>query len=235
MAHTAQKAVASVVSRGARGEEEFIAALAAGEPAAAQEAWNRFAPMIHDLLRRGLGPRADVEDAMQEVFLRVFRRVETLRDPSTLRSFVFSIGVRVLRWQLRRRHVRRIVGLSRDGDLPESPHQPADSVAREALRRFYTLLDTVGPLDRTIFVLRNAEEMSLPEIARAAGVSLSTVKRRLAKVSARMARLAEADPLVSTYLSGQGWMAQVSTDVDKKQEDAVVVSTRRRKQSDTLS
>jgi hypothetical protein len=108
-------------------------------------------------------------------------------------------------------------------------------VAREALRRFYTLLDTVGPLDRTIFVLRNAEEMSLPEIARAAGVSLSTVKRRLAKVSARMARLAEADPLVSTYLSGQGWLAQVSTDVDKKHDDAVVVPTRRRKQSDTLS
>jgi RNA polymerase sigma-70 factor (ECF subfamily) len=192
-------------SSDARTEEKFIAALAAGDPVAAEEAWNRYAPMIHDLFRRGLGPRAELEDAVQEAFLRVFRRIGTLRDPAMLRSFVFSIGVNVLRWQLRRRVIRRIVGLSLDGALPEPVGQPADMDAREALRRFYALLDKLGPLDRTIFILRHAHEMSLPEIARVTGSSLSTVKRRLGRVAPRLARLAQADSILSTYLSPNGW------------------------------
>jgi RNA polymerase sigma-70 factor, ECF subfamily len=181
--------------------EAFLSALIRGAPWAAQEAWNRYAPMVHDLLRRGLGPSADLDDLVQEVFLRLFRKAATLRDAMALRSYVFSIGVRVMRWQLRRRMVRRWVGLSPTGELPDVAQPPIDVDAREALRHLYALLEKVSPSDRTIFVLRQSEELSLPEIASIVEMSLSTVKRRLGRVSARMARLVRADPLLAAYVS----------------------------------
>ena len=181
--------------------EAFLSALIRGAPWAAEEAWNRYAAMVHDLLRRGMGPGADLDDVVQEVFLRLFRKVRTLRDATALRSFVFSIAARVMRWQLRRRMIRRWVGLSESGILPEVSQPPLDVEAREALRRLYTLLEKLSPLDRTIFVLRQSEELSLPEIATAVEMSLSTVKRRLGRTSARVARLVRADPLLSTYVS----------------------------------
>jgi len=181
--------------------EAFLSALIRGAPWAAEEAWNRYAPMVHDLLRRGLGPGADLDDHVQEVFLRLFRKAATLRDAMALRSFVFSIGARVMRWQLRRRMVRRWVGLSPTGELPDVAQPPVDVDAREALRRLYALLEKLGPADRTIFVLRQSEELTLPEIASAVEMSLSTVKRRLERVSARMARLVRSDPLLSAYVS----------------------------------
>jgi RNA polymerase sigma-70 factor, ECF subfamily len=184
--------------------EAFLSALVRGASWAAEEAWNRYSSMVYDLLQRGLGPEADLDDAVQEVFLRLFHRVKTLRDATSLRSFVFSVAVRVLRWQLRRRMVRRWVGLSDSGDLPEVGQQPVDAEAREALRRVYAIFEKLTPADRTLFILRQTEEMSLPEIARAVDLSLSTVKRRLARTTRRVLRQVEADPLLSTYLSRKG-------------------------------
>jgi RNA polymerase sigma-70 factor (ECF subfamily) len=157
--------------------------------------------MVFDLLRRGMGPNADLDDCVQEVFLRAFRKVKVLRDATALRSFVYSIAVRVMRWQLRRRRIRRWVGLSDTGELPEFGQPPLDIEAREALRRTYALLEKLSTLDRTIFVLRQSEDLTLPEIASAVEMSLSTVKRRLSRTSSRVARLVQADPLLSTYLS----------------------------------
>jgi RNA polymerase sigma-70 factor (ECF subfamily) len=184
--------------------EAFLSALIRGAPWAAEEAWNRFAPMVYSFLRRGLGPGADVDDVVQEVFLRVFRRVKTLRDASALRSFVFSIAVRVMRWQLRRRIVRRWVRLSETGELPEISQPPMDVEAREVLRRLYAIFDKLSPADRTIFVLRQIEDLSLPEIARTVELSLSTVKRRLTRTSERVERLVAADPLLASRLVGLG-------------------------------
>jgi RNA polymerase sigma-70 factor (ECF subfamily) len=135
------------------------------------------------------------------LFFSLFFNPARQRDAMAHRSFVFSIGARVMRWQLRRRMVRRWVGLSLTGELPDVAQPPVDVDAREALRRLYALLEKLGPADRTIFVLRQSEELSLPEIASTVEMSLSTVKRRLGRVSARMARLVRADPLLSAYVS----------------------------------
>lgn len=205
--------------------EAFLSALVRGAPWAAEEAWSRYSTMVYDLLRRGLGPGADVDDAVQEVFLRVFERVKTLRDSTALRSFVFSIGVRVMRWQLRRRMIRRWVMLSPSGDLPEIGQAPVDTEAREALRRVYELLEHLKPLDRTIFILRQSEDMSLPEIARAVEVSLSMVKRRFKRTAARMGRLIQADPLLCTYVSRHGLFSE-DPDGGKGGEDAGLAEER---------
>lgn len=82
-------------------------AAVAGEPWAQREVWEQYAPMVKGVLRRALGPEHDFDDLLQDVFLRVFHRVSGLRDPNALRSFVYSVTIRVVRWEIRRAQSRR--------------------------------------------------------------------------------------------------------------------------------
>lgn len=185
--------------RGGTDESEVARALIEGEPWAATAVWNAHAPKVFRIVARVLGPGADAEDVTQEVFVRVFSRVSGLRDPDALGSFVFSVTVRLLKWELRRRRVRRILQLADTADLPEQAVAPADSEAREALGRLYAILDTLSADDRTAFVLRHMEGMSLPEIAEATGSSLATVKRRLSRATERVSSKVEEDMSLSAY------------------------------------
>src|SRR4051812_27637309 len=72
---------------------ELVAALGRGEPWAAQEVWDRHAGSVRRLMARALGPRPEVEDLTQEVFMRVFSRIGALRDPGALREFVIAVAV----------------------------------------------------------------------------------------------------------------------------------------------
>src|SRR5262245_16787470 len=161
-------------------------ALIARDPRAPRVLWQRFSPMVFRMLKRALGPGHDIEDLAQEVFLCVFEKVRGLREPKALKAFVISVTVLTTRHELRRRWVRRWVKLSHKGDLAETETITAttesDTDAREALARFYGILDRVNASDRTAFVLRYMEGLELTEVASAMGLSLATTKRRLSKV-----------------------------------------------------
>ena len=173
----------------------------AGEPAAAGIVWERFSPLVRGLIRRSLGPEGDVEDHVQDVFLRFFEQVGELRDPAAVRSFLVGITVRVLRGELRRRRVRRWLRLTDAGEMPDAPAPPGDDDAREALRRLYRLLDGIEDDARLAFALRFVEGLELTEVAASLGASLATTKRRLAKVSARVLAAAKNDPVLVGYLA----------------------------------
>ena len=103
------------------------------------------------------------------------------------------------RHELRRRWVRRWVRLSGKTDAAELEVVTPDTDAREALARFYKILDRVNTTDRTAFVLRFMEGLELAEVAAALGLSLATTKRRLARVWARVLLLVERDPVLVEY------------------------------------
>jgi len=182
----------------------LVRALAAREEWAATATWNRYAPMVYGLLDRALGSAGESEDLTQEVFLRVFAAIRTLRDPSALRSFIYSSAVRMLRWHLRGKRIRRLLALSDSGELPDRASSGADSEGRELLQRFYRLLSLLSANDRTAYALRHIEGLSLEEIGNATGASLATVKRRIKRASTRVAILAKADPELSQYFAGAG-------------------------------
>ncbi len=97
-------------------DADLARALIAKDPQAPRALWRRFAPMVFRMLRRALGPGHDVEDLAQEVFLCVFEKVPTLREPKALKAFVISITVLTTRSELRRLWVRRWIRLSGKGD-----------------------------------------------------------------------------------------------------------------------
>lgn len=171
-----------------------------GQAGAAGLVWSRFSQLVRGLLRRSLGPQHDVEDHVQEVFLRFFGQLHELRDPAAVRSWLVGITVRVSRSELRRRRIRRWLHLTDDGELPDAPAPPRDEAAREALSRLYAILDRIDDEARLAFVLRHIEGLELTEVAAALGTSLATTKRRLAKVSARVLAQVERDPILADYV-----------------------------------
>jgi RNA polymerase sigma-70 factor, ECF subfamily len=164
-------------------------ALMRHEPWAARAVMERFQPSVQRLLSRMLGVGTDVEDTSQEVFLRLFARIDALEEPAALRAYLHSIAVRVACWELRRRAVRRSVLLSESGTLPE-PYQPLlDDKVQTELLRLSELLSELGSVERRAFVLRRIERRTFNEIADALGVSVSTAKRRVSRVLTRVERV----------------------------------------------
>jgi RNA polymerase sigma-70 factor, ECF subfamily len=182
-------------------DEALARAVAEGRPGAAPAAWRRFAPLVRRLLRRTLGPEDDIDDHVQEAFLRFFRSARDLRDPALLSSFVVGITMRVARTELRRRRLHRWIRLSETGVLSEASDCTTDPAGREAVRRLYAVLDRVDDRSRVLFVLRHVEGLELAEISQGLGCSLATTKRRLTRAVQRVLTLARREPALIAYLT----------------------------------
>lgn len=197
---TARRAYLTVVppAEGShRTDAELVAALLARDPSAPVLAFRKYAPRIFGIVQRTLGASSDAEDVTQEIFLRVFSRVHTLRDPEAFSSFVLSVALRVIKWHLRQRRVRKILHLVEL--VPEVSVPGLDIDARRTLRRFYEVLDTLPADERFVLALRHVEGMTVNEIAESAQISRSTVKRRLNKATARLSVKLAADPALAPY------------------------------------
>jgi RNA polymerase sigma-70 factor, ECF subfamily len=175
--------------------------LVEGDHRAPRVAWQRFAPMVHRMLKRAFGPEHDIDDLVQEVFLTLFRRVHTLREPQALQAFVISITAFVIRYELRRRRALRWL---RFGDPPDVPAADSDLDSREAVVRLYRILDRQDSVDRTVFVLRHLEGLELVEVSRALGISLATTKRRLARAWRRIVAGAKHDAALVSFMDKLG-------------------------------
>ncbi len=190
-------ALVTAPSRREVSDTELALGLREGEPWAVNEVWHRYAAMVLRMAERALGSRSDAEDLAQEVFYRVCQRAPGLRDPSSLRSFVYSIAVRLLKTTLRYRRLRRWLSFEGPETLADLPQRSADVEARDLLRRFYLLLDRLSARDRLVFLLRRVESMTIDEIATVMGVSESTVKRSLLHATERLSRWVRADPALA--------------------------------------
>jgi RNA polymerase sigma-70 factor, ECF subfamily len=176
----------------------LVRAAQAGKKDVILVVWDRYAPVVRRVLQRSLGPRHDVEDLVQDVFLGFYRNIDQVRDPAALKYFLIGIATRTAVSQIRKNRVRSFLRLTDDGELPERMTESDDGP--EALKRLYALLDTFSATDRMAFVLRHIEGLELEDVARALDVSLSTAKRLVSKTNARIVQLARKDALLSTYV-----------------------------------
>ena len=172
-----------------------------GDPKAQAAIWDRYAPLVRAIVRRSIGQESDVDDLVQEVFLRFYRNLQHLRSPEALRSFIFAISFRVTISELRSRRSRRWLRFG-DSNLPTDGARaipPADFEAREAMAGFFSILDRLDPTDRRAFVLYHVQDLELTEVATALGVSLATIKRRLLRIGCRVNAMADNDRRLSEY------------------------------------
>jgi len=134
-------------------------------------------------LRRLGVPRTALDDAVQEVFLIVHRRLPDFEGRSSVKSWLFGIALNV------HQHATRRVARHHPDDLP-APETvaattppvmtPQEELLRaEAVETLYRVLDELSPERRSTFVMAELEQLSAPAIAELTGIPLNTVYSRL--------------------------------------------------------
>ncbi len=131
-------------------------------------------------LRRLGVPEADVDDALQEVFVVVHRKLPAFEARSKVTTWLFGICFRVASEHQRRTHSRRedlTESLPDAADPGENPEERCEG--REARERLDEVLTQLDADKRAVFVLYEIDELSVDTIAEMVGVPVGTVYSRL--------------------------------------------------------
>jgi RNA polymerase sigma-70 factor, ECF subfamily len=142
----------------------------------------RTEPALRRLLGRLCGRHADLDDLVQETYLRVWRGFGRFRGESSLTTWMTRIAVNVSRNWARSR--RPTVALSECAEsvlglAPEAREAAVFNAYEQALAR-------LSPEQRAVFILHEAEGMSYQEIAMALGCPVGTVMSRLHRARTRL-------------------------------------------------
>lgn len=184
---------------------ELLRGLHARNPAAERRLLDTHAALVERILFRILGDIRSLEDMVQDVFARVFSRIDDVREPEALKPFITSVTVFVAREALRKKRRHRWLSFFASDDLPEVAAS-VDAEAREGVRAFYRALETLDPDERVAFTLRIVERQELTEVAAACNVSVATVKRRVQRAEATFVERCKRDEVLSTWLAeGDRW------------------------------
>jgi RNA polymerase sigma-70 factor (ECF subfamily) len=129
------------------------------------------------LLHLGV-PREALDDAAQELWLVVHRRLEQFEQRSQLKTWLFGIALNVAR-NHRRSELRRARGQTPPAELfPTVPDPEMLHAAQQAWDRVQTFLATLDEQRRAIFVCSLLEQMSAAETAEATGLDVTAVYHR---------------------------------------------------------
>jgi len=181
--------------------ERKEAAAASPEIPPFEAVYDTYFPYIWRSVQRLGVPASHADDAVQEVFIVVHRKLLQFEGRSTLKTWLYGIAVRVARiHRLRYARSTRLHEVAPDRIRAPDAAQPDERAANaEAARLVHALLAGLDDDQREAFVLAELEQLAAPEIAEALGVKLNTVYSRL-----RLARAAFAEA-AARHRARDGW------------------------------
>jgi len=152
-----------------------------GDARAFQELFRNHRRDVARLVGRLLGPRPEVEDVVQEVFIQVFRSLPNFRGDARFTTWLHRVTVNVTLMHLRAARSRPRLG-NELLDEPAAPEgdSPVDHAARnQRLRALYKILDTLSDKKRAVFILHDLDGVPAAQIAAMVDSPVLTVRTRL--------------------------------------------------------
>jgi RNA polymerase sigma-70 factor (ECF subfamily) len=170
-------------------QREWIEAAAQGDVVAFRRLYDRHFDFVARCVGRVMGPGPELEDVVQEVFVQVFRSLESYRHESAFTTWLYRVAYNVTVSHLRKKP--RTVELSAYRPLRDSKSSWGELEARDMCRVLYAALENVAPDHREAFLLYEVEGMKLREIAELAGVSINTIAARVRRTREKMHSILE--------------------------------------------
>jgi RNA polymerase sigma-70 factor (ECF subfamily) len=185
--HRANESSASALSA------TLLARVRDHDESAAREMVERLYPLVARVVHANLPRRDEPEDLMQEVFLKMFSRLEQFRGAVPFEHWVARIALTTCLDQLRRQRARpelRWADLSDDQlsvvETVTTGSEPADADAPQALALFNRLLDQLPPTDAWLLRQVELEQRSLAAICAATGWNGGATRVRLFRARRRL-------------------------------------------------
>jgi RNA polymerase sigma-70 factor, ECF subfamily len=160
----------------------LVARCQSGDEAAFGQLYREHRETVSRLVYRVLGPTAELEDVVQEVFLQVHRSIGRFRGQSQFSTWLHRVTVNVALQQIRRRRSQPIAYVTDPVELPEGTEDetPLDrALMGERLAAVYRVLERLSPKKRIVLVLHDLESVPAAEIAKIVGSNVLTVRTRL--------------------------------------------------------
>ena len=164
--------------------------VAGNQPQAAEELYDRFAPLVYRLAFQAMPTRADAEDAVQEIFVRLWRTADRY-DPkrAALVTWVMLISRRHLVDRLRRSRARVKAGALDEMQAESLGAPQVESAGMERDERFRELMGRVNKLpelQRTVVLRAYLGGQTLRQIGEELNTPLGTIKSALSRALVRL-------------------------------------------------
>lgn len=185
--------VAPLKARSGAGPSDaaLVVAARAGEAWAQEALFRRHAPRLNGLAFRVMGRDEDIDDLVQDAFVGALSALDRLEKPEAFASWIAGILVRQACKRIRRRRLLARIGLGRAAAPLDEEAMVGRSASPERaaeLRAIYAAVASMPADLRVPLVLHRVEGFGSEEIAALMGVSLATVKRRIAEADATLRR-----------------------------------------------
>lgn len=173
-------------------ESALIERLKTGDEEAFEAIFNLYSAKLYGVAQRILGEVADTEEVIQDVFWTVYRKAKFFRGNSQFSTWLYRLTVNAALGKIRRRKKNQEVEYEEylpkfqsDGHHLVRPvvdwsETVEEQYAKQELQQLLAAaLDELKPVDKSVVILSDLEDMSDREIARIVGLTVSAVKTRL--------------------------------------------------------
>ncbi len=172
-----------------RDEREMIASILAGQTQLFHELVRPYERSVFAMAMSFLRNQADAEDAAQEAFLKAYRNLAVFRGEAKFGTWLISITLNEARSRIRARNAAPMISIDEEPDEPGqfSPAMlrdwreiPSEALERQEVRHF--LQEAIAALPekyRTVFLLRDVDDLSTNEVAETLNISVASTKVRL--------------------------------------------------------
>ncbi len=180
---------------GRSGDNALVESILAGNVDDFEIIVDRFQGKLTNLVKRHLHREDELDDALQDIFLRVYSSLHRFKGRSNLYTWIYAIAGNYLVDRLRKRRHKKI---SHD-DLAESGREiPSEGIdggspaaaleRREDVRLVMLAMEDMDPLFKNVLILREIEDFNYEELSEILGVGMGTVKSRLFRARAELKR-----------------------------------------------
>jgi RNA polymerase sigma-70 factor (ECF subfamily) len=180
----------------AKDESALVTEAKAGSYAAFEELVNRYEKKIYRLGMNITGSPEDAEDVLQETFLKAFEHLPEFREDARFYTWIVRIAVNEALMKLRKRRASKEVPVEDSEDdegavtvreFADWKPNPEQQLARAELENILQNAIRALPLSfRTVFYLRDVEDLSTEETAELLNLSVGAVKARLFRARLRL-------------------------------------------------
>ena len=170
-------------------ETTLVSQARGGDTRAFAELVKHYEGKIFRLAQHITQNREDAEDVLQETFLKAYEHLDQFQGNSKFYTWIVRIAVNQALMKLRRRRTDKTVSLDETIDTGEDTvtreiaawdEDPEQRFSREELGELLdTAIQSLAPAYRSVFLLRDVDDLSTEETAEALGLSVPAVKSRL--------------------------------------------------------